>query len=202
MTRWNRYGAGSSAPVLACCLLFVCTTTATADSLGKLRLVKVEVVSQNEIPARDKFWSEGVITEPLFRVTFSTDVDLQRLAKEHGYNIDNRTAICRGSLLDSERSLNGLPSVLDGSGRIDEFRHGDDGPSNRPPFEYHIYFGIAERKVPNFYHYDLERDAHDICISVNPAQETMFIVADRLQSEPLIVPAKDIVAAVNKAGAE
>jgi hypothetical protein len=133
-------------------------------------------------------------------VTFLAGVDLERLAKEQDYNIDNVTAICRGSSPDPNRRLRGFPEVFDDKGRVDEFRKNNSVGSAKALFEYHVYFDVSQTKVHGFYHYDLTHKPQNVCITIDGAQERLFWITDRLESEPLVVSEQEVATALAKAG--
>ena len=86
---------GSGILILGLCLLLACLTGCFAD-VGELKLVSVEVVSQEKIPSQDRWWDKGVITDHLMRVTFQSDTDMEAVARDFDYNISNDTSLCRG----------------------------------------------------------------------------------------------------------
>jgi len=183
-------------------LWFLSCSFSAASEIGDLRLIRVEAVSQSEIPDRDKYWPAGSITAPLFRVTFSTSVDLEKMAGDEHYNIDNITSMCRDTAIDKDRILRGFPSVLDASGRIDSFRQigRSVGRNAVRQFEYHIYFDIKQSGIHGFYQYDLVHAPANICMTVNGAREQAFVISRRFASNTLVIPKQTIVQALAKAG--
>ena len=164
-----------------------------------LRLIKVEIVPQHQIPASDKYWDPGAITSPLVKVWFSSKENLEQLAKLHGYNIDSVTSLCNGEVLDRNRRLRGFPSVFDAFGRIDTFR---TTASSAPPrstggtYLYHLYFEPRMAGVSGFYSYDLVSNPSDVCITVNGAEEVGFVMGNTFVSNALILPRQVIEKAV------
>ena len=174
-----------------------------AIKIDDLKLIRVEIVQQEWIPKQDRFWDDGVITAPLFKITFRSKFNLEVLARTEHYNIDNVTSLCRNSTIDQSSRLRGFPSVFDSVGRIDEFRAMTKPGNNtirEDGFEYHVYFDIRQSGIRGFYSYDLVHQSADVCITVNGTQEIAFGIANRFTSNTLLVPKEMISAATAEAG--
>lgn len=183
--------------IVFCLLLQSCSSPTVND----LKLVNVQVVPQEQIPSRDKYWSADAITEPLLRVTFSSKINLEELAQEHQYNVENVTSICRQSATDQTRRLRGFPSVLDDVGRIDAYRDRNNSTRKRDGlFEYHIYLDLRQSGISGFYSYDLIRMPADVCFTVNGSKEVGFAALHGFVSNTLIVPKERILSAVAASG--
>lgn len=176
----------------AAVLLQPCSAS-PASPLNDLRLLRVDVVSQEQIPNQDKYWSPGTITASLIRVSFTTTAALEKTAKDEHYNIDNVISICRDSEVDHSRELRGFPTVYDAAGPIDGFRQADGASAKNGAFEYHVYFDVRQSGIHGFYPFDLARAPSDICITVNGAQESGAWITNRLASNTLVIP-KDVIA--------
>jgi hypothetical protein len=137
--------------------------------VNDVRLISVALVPQSLVPAQDRYWNNGVITQPLLRVTISSDHDFQSLAQNWSYYIGQVTAFCEAGQPNSARRINGFPSLFDEKGRIDEFaskrmqsRNGKSGP-----IVYHLYFNVEQFGFKDWYTYDLRKRSEDICIQIN-----------------------------------
>jgi hypothetical protein len=178
--------------------------TPATIKLGKLELVSVEVFSQQDIATEEKYWDEGAISQPLFRVTFAATRDLQQLATDDGYNIDNVASICRGVSIDENRPLKGFPSVFDERGIIDTYRrrteHSLLDKQRGRGFRYHVYFAVRQSGISGFFSYDLGRKPDSVCLAVRGVVDYPGAKPGTLSSSVLIVPREMIVQALIRAG--
>jgi len=171
-------------------------------SVNDLTLVSVDVLQQSQIPGHDKFWGPGVISDPLFRVKISTQADFQKLARNWGYNVDNRASICTDNSIDDTKRLGGFPSVYDRYGMIYSFHseHPDSRIGQQPRTVYWVYFDVRDMDNVNFYHYDLAKKPEDICLQIAGLQEVEgdFALAS-FRSNTIVVSRAAIAAAIDRA---
>lgn len=168
--------------------------------VNDLTLVSVDVVAQSDIPKHDKWWDEGIITEPLVRVTFSSSYDFQRLARRWNYYIGQQTAYCDGNGPDRQNQIKGFPDVYDHIGRVNEYAERESSADPRGRILYHVYFDAERHGNVNFKPYDLIHEPHDICIQMNGHNEIAGeIPAVRFRSNVLVIPKEVLTAALVRA---
>lgn len=171
--------------------------------VNDLKLVSVDVVAPNDIPAHDKYWNDGEIAGPLVRITFSSGYDFQTLAKGWNYYVGQRTAYCNGAVLDAQSEMNGFPNVYDRLGPVDEYAGQQHLASaeQRGRILYHVYFDAEQHGNVNWKPYDLIHQPQDVCIQMNGHHEIAGeIPTVRFKSNVLIVRKEELTAALARAG--
>jgi len=165
-----------------------------------LHLVSVDLVTQSQIPNRDKFWSEGVIKKPLVRIAFTSRRDLQELAQSHAYYIGQTTAFCRSDYIDPARKIMGFPSVLDRNGPVYGFSNrAPSSDKNFQAIQYHLYFDIEQHGITGWRAYDLRHQPEDICIQLSGHRDLFGeIPLWGFRSNILVVPKLALASALTR----
>ena len=155
-----------------------------SNQVGDPTDISIRLVDADGVPSQDRFWNKGVIQGSLILVTFALPTDLEQLAKQGRYNIDNVATLCSRNGLDAARSLQGFPFVYDAIGRVDEYRslptHGVNG--TRSSRWYHFYIGVRRRRGNGLFEYDLASNPQDVCFSLNAVRDTEFGFSSHLSS--------------------